>query len=90
MKDEVELKALLLAKITKYYEICADQKELEKSAADQSRLMGRGTRGDPGRLLREEKMRKRVQKDLPKVRLDRAYCLHLYTDTTTYSLWTSY
>ncbi|KLO17899.1 hypothetical protein SCHPADRAFT_845934 [Schizopora paradoxa] len=67
LKDEVELKALLLAKITKYYEICADQKELQKSAADQGRLMGRGTRGDPGRLLREEKMRKRVQKDLPKL-----------------------
>ena len=37
------------------------------SAADQSRLLGKGPRGDPGRLLREEKMRKRVAKEKPKL-----------------------
>lgn len=40
---------------------------MQLSAADQSRLLGRGPR-DPGRLLREEKMRKRVKKEKPKVR----------------------
>ena len=30
-------------------------------------MTGRGARGDPGRLLREEKMRKRVLKEKPKV-----------------------
>ena len=32
-------------------------------ASDQTRLLGRGR--DPGRLLREEKMRKRVTKEKP-------------------------
>lgn len=39
----------------------------QASAADPSRLTGKSTRGDPGRLLREEKARKRVIKDKPKV-----------------------
>ncbi len=34
---------------------------------DGSRLLGRGNRGDPGRLLREEKMRKRVKIQKPKI-----------------------
>lgn len=38
---------------------------------DQSRLTGRGPR-DPGRLLREEKMRRRVKKEKPKVSFQRA------------------
>lgn len=67
LKTELELKALLLVKITRYYDICEDQKELVKAASDQGRLMGRATKGKPGQLLLEEKMRKRVQKDLPKV-----------------------
>lgn len=39
----------------------------QASAADPSRLLGKSTRGDPGRLLREEKARKRVVKEKPKV-----------------------
>jgi Ase1/PRC1/MAP65 family protein len=38
----------------------------QAAASDQSRLLGRGPR-DPGRLLREEKMRKRVVKEKPRV-----------------------
>jgi len=38
-------------------------------ATDQSRLLGRGPR-DPGRLLREEKMRKRVGKEKPRLEQD--------------------
>jgi protein regulator of cytokinesis 1 len=38
----------------------------QAGANDQSRLLGRGPR-DPGRLLREEKMRKRVTKEKPRV-----------------------
>ena len=37
------------------------------SANDPSRLLGKGVRGDPGRLLREEKTRKRIAKEKPKV-----------------------
>lgn len=62
------MKAPLLAGIKKYFEICEEQKELASAANDQSRLTGRGAR-DPGRLLREEKMRKRVQKEKPRVSL---------------------
>lgn len=66
LKEEKRMKAPLLAGINKYFEICEEQKELAAAASDQSRLTGRGPR-DPGRLLREEKMRKRVQKEKPRV-----------------------
>jgi hypothetical protein len=68
LKEEKRMKAPLLAGINKYFEICEEQKELAAAASDQSRLTGRGPR-DPGRLLREEKMRKRVQKEKPRVSL---------------------
>lgn len=68
LKEERRGKAPLLAAIKKYFEICEEEKELIASAADQTRLTGRGPR-DPGRLLREEKMRKRVTKEKPRVRL---------------------
>jgi len=60
------MKAPLLASVKKYFEICEEEKELAAAASDQSRLTGRGPR-DPGRLLREEKMRKRVTKEKPRV-----------------------
>ena len=66
LKDERRLKGSLLNSIKKYFDICEDEKELAASASDQSRLLGRGPR-DPGRLLREEKMRKRVTKEKPRV-----------------------
>lgn len=68
LKEERRLKGPLLASIKKYFEICDDEKELAAAASDQSRLLGRGPR-DPGRLLREEKMRKRVTKEKPRVRI---------------------
>ena len=66
LKDERRMKAPLLAGIRKYFEICEEEKELAAAAGDQSRLLGRGPR-DPGRLLREEKMRRRVGKEKPRV-----------------------
>ncbi|KAL5504914.1 ASE1 [Sanghuangporus vaninii] len=67
LKEEKRRKAPLLASIRKYFEICEGEKELAAAAADQSRLLGRGPRGDPGRLLREEKMRKRVMREKPRL-----------------------
>jgi Ase1/PRC1/MAP65 family protein len=67
LKDERRKKAPLLTSIKKYFEICDEEKELAAAASDQTRLLGRGVRGDPGRLLREEKMRKRVNKEKPRV-----------------------
>jgi protein regulator of cytokinesis 1 len=66
LKEERRNKAPLLASVKKYFEICEEEKELAAAASDQSRLTGRGPR-DPGRLLREEKMRKRVTKEKPRV-----------------------
>ncbi|KAL4063770.1 microtubule associated protein-domain-containing protein [Scleroderma citrinum] len=67
LKAEVRLKTPLLTPIRKYFEICEEEKELERVAGDQTRLLGRGGGRDPGRLLREEKMRKRVGKEKPKL-----------------------
>jgi protein regulator of cytokinesis 1 len=49
----------------------AKDNDAQASASDPSRLLGKGVRGDPGRLLREEKTRKRIAKEKPKVRLPR-------------------
>ncbi|TBU28439.1 microtubule associated protein-domain-containing protein [Dichomitus squalens] len=69
LKEERRMKGPLLHSIKKYFDICDDEKELAASASDQSRLLGRGPR-DPGRLLREEKMRKRVTKEKPRLEQD--------------------
>ncbi|TDL20353.1 hypothetical protein BD410DRAFT_791159 [Rickenella mellea] len=69
LKDERRIKAPLLASIRRYFDICEEEKELAAAASDQSRLLGKGPR-DPGRLLREEKMRKRVNKEKPRLEND--------------------
>ncbi|KAJ3534779.1 hypothetical protein NMY22_g6771 [Coprinellus aureogranulatus] len=68
LKEERRMKAPLLSSIKKYFMICDEEKELQAAASDQTRLLGRGR--DPGRLLREEKMRKRVQKEKPRLEQD--------------------
>jgi len=70
LKEERKNKGPLLLSIKKYFDILEDEKELAAAASDQSRLLGRGPR-DPGRLLREEKMRKRVTKEKPLLSLNR-------------------
>ncbi|THH04962.1 hypothetical protein EW145_g5143 [Phellinidium pouzarii] len=69
LKEERRIKAPLLANIRKYFEFCEEEKELAAAAMDQNRLLGRGPR-DPGRLLREEKMRKRVSREKPRLEKD--------------------
>ncbi|KAL1744927.1 microtubule associated protein-domain-containing protein [Schizophyllum fasciatum] len=69
LREERRLKAPLLASIKKYFQICDEEKELAAAATDQTRLLGRGAR-DPGRLLREEKMRRRVAKEKPRLEQD--------------------
>jgi protein regulator of cytokinesis 1 len=56
--------------IDKHRSLVKDRDDLAASSQDASRLMLRGQKGekrDPTRLLREEKMRKRIAKELPKV-----------------------
>ncbi|RMX84130.1 hypothetical protein D0869_04795 [Hortaea werneckii] len=65
-----EQRAPILAYVDRHRSLIKEREELEASAKDASRLMGKGAKGekrDPGKLLREEKMRKRIAKELPKV-----------------------
>ncbi|KAK3494595.1 microtubule associated protein-domain-containing protein [Neurospora hispaniola] len=68
-----EQRAPLLSLVDKYKSLVADREELAASSQDASRLLMKGQKGerrDPGKLLREEKMRKRIAKELPKVTVD--------------------
>ncbi|KAH0169837.1 hypothetical protein KCU86_g17356, partial [Aureobasidium melanogenum] len=68
-----EQRAPTLAMVEKYRSLVKDRDDLAASSQDASRLMLRGQKGekrDPTRLLREEKMRKRIAKELPKVESD--------------------
>ena len=59
-----------LSLIDEHRSLVKDRDDLQASSQDASRLLGRGQKGekrDPTRLLREEKMRKRIAKDLPKI-----------------------
>jgi protein regulator of cytokinesis 1 len=65
-----EQRAPILAIVDKHKSLIKDRDDLAASSQDASRLMMRGQKGekrDPGKLLREEKMRKRIAKELPKV-----------------------
>lgn len=65
-----EQRAPTLAMVDKHRSLVAERDELAASSQDASRLMIKGQKGekrDPGKLLREEKMRKRIAKELPKV-----------------------
>ncbi|KAK4986622.1 Microtubule bundling protein [Elasticomyces elasticus] len=67
LKDQ---RAPTLALIERHRSLIKDRDDLAASSQDASRLMLRGQKGekrDPTRLLREEKMRKRIAKELPKV-----------------------
>ncbi|KAJ5257057.1 hypothetical protein N7478_013161 [Penicillium angulare] len=68
-----EQRAPTLEMIERHRGLLADREALSSSSQDASRLMARGNKGekrDPGKLLREEKMRKRIAKDLPKLEAD--------------------
>ena len=68
-----EQRAPILDLVDRHRSLVTEQKDLQVSAKDASRLMGRGQKGekrDPGKLLREEKMRKRIARELPKVSAD--------------------
>ncbi|KAL7626346.1 Microtubule bundling protein [Parahypoxylon ruwenzoriense] len=78
-----EQRAPTLALVEKHRTLVHDRDELAASSQDASRLMMRGQKGerrDPGKLLREEKMRKRIAKELPKVAADLAKMLEQWED----------
>jgi hypothetical protein len=55
-------------------DLVAEKQHLEESSRDPSRLTQRGAQA-AGRLLQEEKMRKKIGKELPKVELKMGFCL---------------
>ncbi|SCV69366.1 BQ2448_2386 [Microbotryum intermedium] len=67
VEAEVERCQPILERLGKYFSVVEEMTQLEASASDPSRLLGKSTRGDPGRLLREEKARKRVVKEKPRL-----------------------
>lgn len=73
----------ILQKIDRHRELVKERDELQASSQDASRLLGRGVKGerrDPGKLLREEKMRKRIAKELPKVEAELKKTLEQWED----------
>ncbi|KAH8600229.1 microtubule associated protein-domain-containing protein [Bisporella sp. PMI_857] len=78
-----EQRAPTLALIDQHRSLIKDRNDLQSSGQDASRLLGRGQKGekrDPTRLLREEKMRKRIAKDLPKLTVQLRKVLEKWED----------
>jgi protein regulator of cytokinesis 1 len=78
-----EQRAPTLALIDQHRSLVKDRDDLQASSQDASRLMMRGQKGekrDPTRLLREEKMRKRIAKDLPKIAVTLRKALEKWED----------
>ncbi|KKK14922.1 hypothetical protein P175DRAFT_0528425 [Aspergillus ochraceoroseus IBT 24754] len=78
-----EQRAPTLQLIDRHRSLLAEREALAASSQDASRLMARGNKGerrDPGKLLREEKMRKRIAKELPKVEADLRKLLENWED----------
>lgn len=78
-----EQRAPTLALVERHRTLVAERDELAASSQDASRLMMKGQKGekrDPGKLLREEKMRKRIAKELPKVAAELRKTLEQWED----------
>ncbi|KAK3322219.1 microtubule associated protein-domain-containing protein [Apodospora peruviana] len=78
-----EQRAPTLALLDRHKTLVHDRDELASSSQDASRLMMRGQKGekrDPGKLLREEKMRKRIAKELPKITAELRKMLEKWED----------
>ncbi|KAI8380702.1 microtubule associated protein-domain-containing protein [Blakeslea trispora] len=63
---ETEDSKYILELIEKHMRLKKEIEQFEATTSDPNRLFGKGQR-DPGRLLREEKFRKRISRELPKV-----------------------
>lgn len=62
LKDEIQSKEILLPRVREWMQLKLDEEELERSANDPNRFSKRG-----GAMLKEERMRKRVNVLKPKV-----------------------
>ncbi|KAI1321178.1 hypothetical protein EDD11_007744 [Mortierella claussenii] len=77
LKQEVEENAHILSAIEQYRKMLDDIREFEISSMDAQRLFHR----DPGRLLREEKFRKRMAREFPKVETELEDALYEWQQT---------
>lgn len=78
-----EQRAPTLALVERHRTLIQERDELAASSQDASRLMlkpQKGEKRDPGKLLREEKMRKRIAKELPKVSAELRKVLEQWED----------
>ncbi|KJR88363.1 microtubule associated protein (Ase1) [Sporothrix schenckii 1099-18] len=78
-----EQRAPTLAMVDRHQTLVKERDDLAASSQDASRLMMRGQKGekrDPGKLLREEKTRKRIAKELPKVTAELRKVLEAWED----------
>lgn len=78
-----EQRAPTLQLVNKHRSLIKDREDLAASSQDASRLLTKGSKGekrDPTRLLREEKMRKRIAKDLPKIEVELKKALERWED----------
>ena len=78
-----EQRAPTLQLIDKHRSLIKDRDDLSASSQDASRLLAKNNKGekrDPTRLLREEKMRKRIAKDLPKIEAELRKTLERWED----------
>lgn len=76
-------RAPTLELIAKHRSIMQDKTDLAASSQDASRLLAKNSKGekrDPTRLLREEKMRKRIARELPKVEAELTKVLDRWED----------
>ncbi|GAB5586762.1 Microtubule bundling protein [Umbelopsis nana] len=70
----------ILERVEKHMRLVEEIKQFEASMSDPNRLFGKGQR-DPGRLLREEKFRRRIARELPKVKRELRSALKEYQQT---------
>lgn len=65
LEEEVESKKNILPKVREWFKLVEDEEELERNERDPNRFSRRG-----GAMLREEKLRKRVNVLKPKIEMD--------------------
>ena len=78
-----EQRAPTLQLVDKHRSLVKDRDDLAAASQDASRLLLKPVKGekrDPTRLLREEKMRKRIAKDLPKLEIELKKVLERWED----------
>ncbi|KAI9303606.1 microtubule associated protein-domain-containing protein [Cunninghamella echinulata] len=81
LKHLVEDRKYILDKVERHMKLLQEIQDFESSTNDPKRLFSKGQR-DPGRLLREEKFRKRIARELPKSKRELVGALREFQTST--------